>query len=182
MTETETTPTVGIRLAAMLVDHFAMTFLSGIGAMLLIAPFALVLDFGKDIDMYALRFGGSLLLMGLVFSIYYNKDIVQGRSVAKRILRLQLVDNKSRKAATPIQCVLRSLTLPLWPLEVLVTLFSPTRRIGDLIAGTRVTVFDPERVDIPAKKAQYVVAILTGLVIVTLTMGLVQILLGKPFP
>lgn len=182
MSQAQPIPTVGIRLAAMLVDHFAMTFLSAIGAILIIAPFAVLLDFIKVIEMNVLRFGGSLFFMGLVFSIYYNKDILKGRSVSKRILRLQVMDNRSTQAATPIQCVLRSLTLPIWPVEVLVTLFSPTRRIGDLIAGTRVAMFDPERLDPPVGKSQFVVVVLVGLVIVTLSMVLVLLIMGKPFP
>jgi uncharacterized RDD family membrane protein YckC len=182
MTQDQTNPTVGLRLAAMLVDHFAMTFLSAIGAMLIIAPFALVLHLMKDIEINVLGSVGSSVIMGLLFSVYYNKDIVKGRSVAKRMLRLQLVDINSNHAATPVQCVLRNLTLPLWPFEVLVTLISPTRRIGDRIAGTRVVAFDPDRIDPPVRRSQYAIAILIGLAIVTLTIGLVLVMMSKLFP
>ncbi len=166
----------------MLVDHFAMTFLSALGAMLIIAPFALIQNLMNDIELNVLGLSGNIFFMGLIFSLYYNKDILNGRSVAKRLLRLQVVDNKSNLVATPAQCVMRSLTLPMWPVEVLVTLFSPTRRIGDRIAGTRVVSFDPERRDPPVGKTQYAIAILISLAIVTLTMGLVQIMIGVPIP
>jgi hypothetical protein len=39
------------------------------------------------------------------------------------------------------------LLIPLWPWEVLITLFSPSRRLGDLIAGTKVITSEKESIN-----------------------------------
>lgn len=69
--------------------------------------------------------------------ILINKDFFNGQSIAKRKYGFQIIDNKSRKVANEIQCMVRNVTLIIWPLEVLFTLIQPKRRLGDLIAGTR---------------------------------------------
>ncbi|MEQ1585204.1 MAG: hypothetical protein ABL895_04955 [Cyclobacteriaceae bacterium] len=38
--------------------------------------------------------------------------------------------------------MLRNITAPLWMIEGIVTLFSPNRRLGDIIAGTRIVDVD----------------------------------------
>ncbi len=80
----------------------------------------------------------------MIFSML-NKDFFSGRSVAKRTYGYQIIDNQSREVATEMQCLLRNLTLFIWPLEVVILLFSSQRRLGDLIAKTR--VIDKEPID-----------------------------------
>ena len=73
----------------------------------------------------------------LAMFLYYNKDIAFGKSVTKRMLGYQLLDNRTRKPANNLQCFIRNITGPIWPLEVIVSIVSPYRRIGDFIAGTK---------------------------------------------
>ena len=82
-----------------------------------------------------------ILSIFIWFIVYLNKDIINGRSPAKRILKLQVVDIKTNNPASPIKCFIRNLTTPLWILEVLITIFSPERRIGDLLVGTKVELY-----------------------------------------
>jgi uncharacterized RDD family membrane protein YckC len=77
------------------------------------------------------------------FALYFCKDIIGGRSIAKRILGLQVVDNSTGKAASPFRCFLRNITCVLWPIEGIVALIDTRRRLGDRIAGTRLVRFDP---------------------------------------
>jgi uncharacterized RDD family membrane protein YckC len=74
--------------------------------------------------------------------LYLNKDFLFGKSIAKRIIGLQVIDNRNNQPADEFKCFLRNMTIPLYPLEVLVTLFTPDRRIGDWIANTRVEPFN----------------------------------------
>jgi hypothetical protein len=81
-----------------------------------------------------------LLLIGM--SLYFCKDCFLGRSPAKRILKLQVVDNTSGKVASPIKCFIRDIFCIIWPVEVIVALVNPNRRIGDFIAGTKLIPYE----------------------------------------
>jgi hypothetical protein len=59
-------------------------------------------------------------------------------------LKLQIVENKTGKVASPIKCFIRNIFIIIWPIEVIVTLINPSRRIGDLVAGTKVVPFKPD--------------------------------------
>jgi uncharacterized RDD family membrane protein YckC len=84
-----------------------------------------------------------------LYTIIVNKDIYLGRSLGKRITSLQVVSNKTGKLANPIQCVIRNLFLFFWPLEGLILFFSPERRLGDIVAGTKVVEFIPNYSESP---------------------------------
>ena len=108
----------------MLLDHFIMTFLCAV-------PVVIGILIIKDGRMIPIGFA-------IGFAFYFCKDCINGQSFAKRILKLQVVDNTSGEAASPLKCVIRNIFISVWPLEVLVTLISPSRRMGDFLAGTRV--------------------------------------------
>jgi uncharacterized RDD family membrane protein YckC len=89
----------------------------------------------------ALRVGGGVddhgWGFGLLLVFYLNKDFFNGRSPAKRLLHLQVLDASSRPA-NELRCFLRNVTFFLWPLEVLVLLLGRRGRLGDALAGTHV--------------------------------------------
>ncbi len=76
------------------------------------------------------------------FSLVFFKDCINGQSTAKRLIKLQVVDNITGAIATPIQCFLRNLTVLIFPLEVLIIFAQPDRRIGDKIAGTKLVSYN----------------------------------------
>jgi uncharacterized RDD family membrane protein YckC len=86
-----------------------------------------------------------LLFFGLMF-VYFLKDSFNGRSLAKRMLQLQVVNHRTGKPATVLQCFIRNIFIIIWPVEVIFTFFQPERRIGDLVAGTRVAYYEPNAV------------------------------------
>lgn len=130
------------RIGTMLLDHFLMTAV----VMIFVAP-GLVYDitqtFGNPNAQPKLMLGNYYLNI-FAFSLYFNKDICMGRSIAKRILKLQVVDIKTGLPANALKCFLRDLTIILWPIEVIVGLENNERRIGDFIAGTKLMPYDPE--------------------------------------
>lgn len=146
MTELKDKVTIGLRLASMLVDHFAMTIM----IMLIVMPvFAIsfIDAFYLDHEPSSFGLGGMSFLFAFGFSAYFNKDIFNGRSPAKRILKMQVINNKTGQVASPLKCLVRNLTIPLWPLEVIFVLVSPQRRLGDQIAGTRIDyVENPDKI------------------------------------
>ena len=134
----------GTRLGSMLLDHFVMTFI-GMFFFIpgMIINFATVLDVSHDQPEINL-FGDSIYIFLIGFAIYLCKDSFNGRSPAKRVLKLQVVDNATGRPASPVKCFARNIFCIIWPLEVIVTLVSPSRRLGDMAAGTKVVPFDQE--------------------------------------
>ena len=137
---TENTMPLGTRLGSMLLDHFIMTMIM----MVCFIP-SLITSFTTNevhtignAPMFEMTSPVTYLLI-LGFALYFCKDIFGGRSIAKRILKLQVLDNASNEVASPIQCVIRNFFCIIWPLEIILTLIEPSRRLGDRIAGTKVT-------------------------------------------
>lgn len=81
---------------------------------------------------------GFYLFWPLLILVMFNKDIVNGRSITKRKLGFVIVKNNSESPASQLQCFFRNITCFIWPLEGLISLSGDSRRIGDIIAGTKV--------------------------------------------
>ena len=163
MTHLNNLPKAGQRLISMFVDHFIMTFIICIGGLILSLPLAVI---PKDNLHLGLKvFGGGLIgtIIFILVSLYFNKDIINGRSPAKRILKFQVVDKDTNLTATPLKCLLRNLTIIIWPIEVLMTLFNPSQRLGDKLANTKVVVFDETKGKEKIDKKAIVKALFVGL-------------------
>ncbi len=125
-------PGVGKRLASMLLDHFITCFI------LMVPVLAFVFIRGNPADEGpAMGPEFQFVFLGLMF-LYFFKDGFGARSIAKRMTKLQIVDNTTGRPASVMQCFFRNLTIVIWPVEVLITLFNSQRRLGDYIVGTRV--------------------------------------------
>ena len=133
----------GTRLGTMLLDHVIMT-----GIMMIFFLPSMMLVFvdpvngsNKPNPNFLDGSLGYLALFG--FSLYFCKDIINGRSIAKRILKLQVVNNSTGQVADPMRCFIRNIFCILWPIEVIAGITNTNRRIGDFVAGTKLVVFDP---------------------------------------
>lgn len=117
----------------MLLDHIVFC--------LLMAPpiFIANLVFGSG-SLFQWSSSETIVFYSGVF-VYLNKDIVMGQSFGKRITGFRIVDRTSGLPADEFQCLIRNITIPVWPLEVVLVLFSPSRRLGDMMANT-LTVID----------------------------------------
>ncbi|MCG2420491.1 RDD family protein [Aequorivita sp. F47161] len=126
------------RVLSMLLDHCIMC--------LLIVPLGFLI-FGLGALMKDnLNYGIGIILVFIPFFIYLNKDFFKAKSPAKRILGFQVIDRKTNKPANELQCFVRNLTICVaWPLEVIIGLINPERRIGDFIANTKVVVSEKEK-------------------------------------
>ncbi len=133
--------TIGIRFVLMLVDHFAMTFIIMIVSLSTFGIAFLINSIEEDHWTVFLLLG---VMVPLIFSIYLNKDAVNGQSPAKRILKFKVVDIKTNNIASPIKCLLRNLLYPFWIIEIPFVLINPERKLGDLIAGTKVVKCNSE--------------------------------------
>ena len=86
----------------------------------------------------------SSLIFGIITFVLLNKDFYNARSVAKRIYGYQIFDSQTKAVASPIQCMIRNVTMIIWPVEAVWVLFTPNRRLGDVIAGTIIIDQPPE--------------------------------------
>ncbi len=136
--------TAGKRIGSMLLDHIIMTFV-----IMIIAMPAIISNMADTFSDKPVAPKGaidwSLILMCFGMALYFNKDMIQGKSIAKRALKQEVVDIKTGEVASALKCFVRNLTIAIWPIEVIVVLISPARRIGDFIAGTRVELMTDER-------------------------------------
>jgi uncharacterized RDD family membrane protein YckC len=135
----------GTRLGSMMLDHIFMLVIAVVFFLpVLIGSMSGIFDISHE-QTNSFNFKGTSLYIGLIgFAFYFCKDSVNGRSLAKRITKLQLVDNVTGSIASPLQCLTRNIFCIIWPVEVIVALSNPNRRLGDLVAGTKLVWYDPE--------------------------------------
>jgi uncharacterized RDD family membrane protein YckC len=126
------------RIASMLLDHIIMT--------IVIVPPMIILMILKANGILEIGNGTFSLIFFSMMFIYINKDFFNSKSPAKRILGYQVLNRKTEKPASELQCFVRNLTIAVaWPLEVIVGLINPERRIGDFLANTKVVVSEKQK-------------------------------------
>ena len=140
----------GVRLASMLLDHFFMVIIGmGFCIPMMVNTFSGAFTISHE-QADEFRMEGPLFYFALFgFALYFCKDCVNGRSLAKRITKLQVIDNTTGEVASPLKCFVRNILCVIWPVEVLVTLSNPERRIGDIVAGTRIVHYKPTLLEQP---------------------------------
>lgn len=85
----------------------------------------------------------TIIPFSLMMIALFNKDFFGGQSPVHRKLGYKVLDAKTNETASKIQCMIRNLTGPVWPIEVIFILVNPKRRLGDIIAGTVLTEVSP---------------------------------------
>lgn len=59
-----------------------------------------------------------------------------GQSISKKIYGYQIIDIKTNQPANETKCMLINVTIMIWPIEVLMILINPRRRLGEKFKGT----------------------------------------------
>ena len=158
----------GQRLGTMLLDHIIMCAVAAAFFLpRLLSVLSSAFKVSHEQPGQGLLNGPATYITLLGFALYFCKDIINGRSLAKRVAKLQVVDNNTGLAASPLQTFVRNLTCLLWPLEVIVARVNTSRRLGDFLAGTKLVRFDPsqEQPRINILKVLLPVCIAWGLII-----------------
>lgn len=164
-----------MRLLSMFLDHI----LSSIIVVAFSFPFyaKIFADYGKEPNQ-TLSSPVLTYIMLVGFVAYFCKDSFGGRSLAKRIIGHQVIDVKTGEAASPMRCMVRNIFCMLWPIEVIVVLVSPDRRLGDFVARTRVVDYSPDTVS-PKRSAG---AILLPFVIIYTVFASAFFIISTVFP
>ncbi|WP_165044436.1 RDD family protein [Dysgonomonas sp. ZJ709] len=116
------------RIKAIIIDFFILFILT-------IVLLVIILIVNKDkydfIYCYA-------LLMCIVYSTCFLKDIIGGQSLGKRIYKLQVKNDKGKVPPTKI-LILRNIFVFIYPIEIILCFVNNGRRLGDIILKTKVT-------------------------------------------
>lgn len=88
----------------------------------------------------------SEVLISVAFTMYFNKDVFYGRSIAKRILNLYVCDYKTNHIASPFKCFVRNLFGIIWFIDVIFLFTNGGRRLGDIVCNTVVREYTNEKV------------------------------------
>lgn len=138
---------IGTRIASMLIDHFIMTIVSVLFSLpLMIKCISSLMEISHEES--EINFDGPFLYLSIFgFAVYLCKDTFNGRSIGKRLMHCQVVNNVSGQVASPLKCFIRNLFCIVWIIEVICILANPSRRIGDHVAGTKVVRFDPSQIN-----------------------------------
>ncbi len=67
---------------------------------------------------------------------YFIKDIINGQSIGKRIMKIKVVDTNGKKPDL-FNLIIRNITILIWPVEALLLLMGK-KRLGDRLAKTDV--------------------------------------------
>jgi uncharacterized RDD family membrane protein YckC len=147
------------RLSAMIIDSAII--------MLLIAPFLIAMCFIKN----SIWGEGTI---SLVFVLFLCKDIFNGQSIGKRLMKIQIVDNLTLQKTTNIKLVLRNIFLYLWPIELFMVLIKGDRRLGDYVINTKI-IANPEKQLIEINRQSLFTFLICFVVIFILTMIILKL-------
>ncbi|HTF82282.1 MAG TPA: RDD family protein, partial [Cytophagales bacterium] len=154
-----------------LLDHIFMTMITMVFFIpAMISIFVDAFNITHEQTSPNLNGGNWIYLSILGFAFYFCKDCIKGRSIAKRLLGLQVVDNSNGKVASPLQCFVRNLFTIIWPIEFLMALSNPGRRIGDRVAGTKLVMFDPTLEQPTVDIFQVLISVATAYVLIFIGM------------
>ncbi len=127
------------RMQSMISDLWFSMIVSLPFFLLFLIPFLTIQSLILDNDDFLTSYLLTMIVPWLIMMfILLNKDIANGMSAGKRTFGYRIVDYKTKGDVSKIQCMMRNVTMMIWPLEVIMILISPNRRIGDLIAKTEV--------------------------------------------
>ena len=77
-------------------------------------------------------------LSSLMITLLLCKDNIDGQSFGKRIMKIQIVDEKANKKVSKVRYIVRNLFVIFWIVEVFILFISKNKRIGDYVARTKV--------------------------------------------
>lgn len=114
------------RIVAFLIDHIIICVAF---AMLGMVEVFVKTDFELFWKLYY------IFLLAFMF-IYFFKDVINGQSIGKRIMKIKVVDLNGNKASL-FNLIIRNITILIWPVEALLLLLDKDR-LGDILAKTKV--------------------------------------------
>jgi len=120
------------RLVSCFIDHAIMTVIG----IFITFPGMLFQLFENRFEMGF--YFGNPILNTFALNIYLCKDLIFSNGIGKRILRFRIQNSNLDLMPNAFQLYVRNLTFFLWPIEVFFLIQNPNKRLGDIIAKTKV--------------------------------------------
>ena len=165
-----------VRLLQMALDIIITAAIVGVGAFVF---FVLILNIAEASRSFFMGILFYILLMLSVIPIggmFLNKDLFFARGPGKMICNLIVLDHQNKTPATPLQCLLRNLTILIAPIEIVFAVFSPKRRLGDFLAGTEISTYVKEKHVREAPTRELISSLLLGAAFVYFSYMLIKYL------
>lgn len=77
-------------------------------------------------------------LSAMMVTMLLCKDCISGKSAGKRIMKIEIANEKEGEKISAVSCIVRNIFVVLWIIEILVLFISKEKRIGDYVAKTKV--------------------------------------------
>ncbi len=77
-------------------------------------------------------------LSAMMVTMLLCKDCINGKSAGKRIMKIEIANEKEGEKVSAVSCVVRNIFVVLWIIEIFVLFISKEKRIGDYVAKTKV--------------------------------------------
>lgn len=131
------------------IDVSVWSIIFGFALFLMKFTFAKILFQGFEFQYIYYNFFDKFFILFLLSSItFLNKDIFKGRGIGKRVLKLQIIDKKTKKMASPLKCFLRNMFVLIYPLDFIVLAITKKRFLSDLILNTEFTNYSKDNYQI----------------------------------
>lgn len=77
-------------------------------------------------------------LSAMMVTMLLCKDCINGKSAGKRIMKIEIANEKEGEKISAVSCIVRNIFVVLWIIEIFVLFISKEKRIGDYVAKTKV--------------------------------------------
>ena len=182
ISQTESFPFVGNRIKSMLVDFAYVTSVFFPWIIIIALPFIiLTINNSENQTFFNLYITVALIPYTLTIMALLNKDLCNGKSIGKRIYGYQIIDSQTKETAGEYKCMLRNITMIIWPIEAIVIMINPSKRIGDLIAGTEIIKINPELKETFLEELRNKRGISTKLILTSLGIAMLMNLISLAF-
>jgi len=82
-----------------------------------------------------------IILLSFLYTTFLCRDLFKGRSFGKQINKL-CIESLDNKNISNIRLIFRKIFNFIWPLELLICAINPSRKLGDLICGTKIVLMN----------------------------------------
>lgn len=76
----------------------------------------------------------------IIFTLFLCKDNLNGQSLGKYLMKIQVVDNSTNQPPRTFILIVRNFFLSVWPIELVLVLINGDRRLGDYVAKTSIII------------------------------------------
>jgi uncharacterized RDD family membrane protein YckC len=112
---------------------------------------------------FLLKVPWNLIFISIILFLILNKDFKRGQSLGKKLMKLQIVDNKTYKSSSPVKCVIRNFFFLLFPLELILTIKQPSQQFADKKLNTLIVNYSTKN-NAKFSIAYYLVSYLTTII------------------